>query len=142
MCSRPLLCSLNSSWLILLPALSNVVGERVVRVRCTKQGLDREQDCADLQGRRPVICKRVLIDHIPNHIQAFFERTHSSRHPSRCVQGGRCWDGRSWSRIGSWEESWGNHPAGTVRGGKCHLLRESVIGYPSRYVIAEKFLPS
>ena len=57
MCCGPLFCGLYGSWLILLPSLSNIVGKRVVRVGGSKQRLNREQDCADLQGRRPIVCK-------------------------------------------------------------------------------------
>lgn len=67
----PLLCCLNGSRLVILPALGHIVGKRVIRIRGTEQGLDREQDRSDLEGRGPVIwiiirnhvvvpCKEVL----------------------------------------------------------------------------------
>ncbi len=51
----PLLRSRDSSLLILFPALRDVGSERVVRIRSTEQGLDREQDSTDLKGGRPVV---------------------------------------------------------------------------------------
>jgi hypothetical protein len=39
---RPLLCLRDCPFLVLLPVLGNVVGERVVGVRSAEQGLDRE----------------------------------------------------------------------------------------------------
>lgn len=51
----PLLCCLNGSGLILLPALSHIVGERVVRVRGSEEGLDGKKDSADLESRGPVV---------------------------------------------------------------------------------------
>lgn len=50
----PLSGSLDSGVLVLFPSLGDVVGERVIGVGCTEQGLDGKQDSADLQGRRPV----------------------------------------------------------------------------------------
>jgi hypothetical protein len=50
----PLSGSLNGGILVLFPSLGDVVGERVVGVRCTEQSLNGEQDSANLQGRRPV----------------------------------------------------------------------------------------
>ena len=36
----PLPCGLNGSILVLFPSLGDIVGERVIRVGCTEQGLD------------------------------------------------------------------------------------------------------
>lgn len=44
----------DGSVLVLLPALGNVVGKRIVRVGRTKQGLNGKQDGSDLKSRRPV----------------------------------------------------------------------------------------
>lgn len=52
----PLLCSCNGCLFILLPVLRNIGRKRIVRVRSTKQSLDRQKDCSDLQCRGPVIC--------------------------------------------------------------------------------------
>lgn len=38
----------NRGLLVLLPALGNIGGERVIRVRGTEKGLDREEDGSDL----------------------------------------------------------------------------------------------
>jgi len=51
----PLLRCLDGSGLIVLPALSHIVGERIIRVRGSEEGLDGEEDSADLEGRGPVI---------------------------------------------------------------------------------------
>jgi hypothetical protein len=50
----PLSGSLDGSVLVLFPSLGDVVGERVIGVGRTEQSLDRKQDSANLQGRRPV----------------------------------------------------------------------------------------
>jgi hypothetical protein len=50
----PLLGRLDGLCLVLLPRLRDIVGERVVRVRGTKQSLDGEENGTDLEGRRPV----------------------------------------------------------------------------------------
>lgn len=50
----PLLRRCDGGGLIFLPALSNIGGERVVRVRGTKEGLDGEKYGADLEGWGPV----------------------------------------------------------------------------------------
>lgn len=42
MCPSPLLCCLDRSRFIVLPPLSNVIGERVVGIRGSKQCLNRE----------------------------------------------------------------------------------------------------
>lgn len=47
----PFLGRSNSLGLVLLPRLSNVVGERVVWVRGAKKGLDGEKDGPDLKRR-------------------------------------------------------------------------------------------
>lgn len=44
----PLSSSLNGSVLVFFPSLGDIVGERVVGVGCTKQGLNGEQDGTDL----------------------------------------------------------------------------------------------
>jgi hypothetical protein len=46
---------LDSSGLVILPALSHIVGKRVIGVRGTEEGLDGEKDSADLKGRGPVV---------------------------------------------------------------------------------------
>lgn len=46
---RPFPRRLDRSWLVLLPPLCNIVGERIVWVWCSKQCLYRKQDCSDLQ---------------------------------------------------------------------------------------------
>jgi len=51
---RPLLGRGDGGILVLLPALGHVVGERVVRVGGAEEGLDGEEDCADLEGGGPV----------------------------------------------------------------------------------------
>lgn len=50
----PLSCGLNGGILILFPSLGNIVGERVIGVGCTEQGLNGEKDSTDLQSRRPI----------------------------------------------------------------------------------------
>lgn len=50
---RVLLCPLfrlcDRSIRVSLPVLCDVVGERIVRIRCAEERLDREQDRADLE---------------------------------------------------------------------------------------------
>lgn len=53
--SSPLLGSLYRCWLVLLPALSNIIGKRVVRIGGSQQSLDGEKNRANLQSGRPVI---------------------------------------------------------------------------------------
>ena len=53
---RPLTSCLDSGILVLLPLLRDVVGERVVGVRSTKQSLDGEENGADLERGGPVAC--------------------------------------------------------------------------------------
>lgn len=48
MCLGPFSGCLYSRCFIFLPSLSNIVGERIVRIWCTQQGLNREEDCSDL----------------------------------------------------------------------------------------------
>lgn len=55
MCASPLPSCLNGSGLVVLPALGNIVGERVVGIGSTEEGLDREEDSADLEGGGPVV---------------------------------------------------------------------------------------
>lgn len=55
MSASPLLGRLNRCGLVVLPALGNVVGERVVGVGSTEEGLDREEDSADLESGGPVV---------------------------------------------------------------------------------------
>lgn len=50
----PLPRGLNGSVLVLFPSLGDIVGERVIGIGCTEQGLDGEQDSTNLQSRRPV----------------------------------------------------------------------------------------
>ena len=45
-----------------LPLLSDSLVEGVLGVRSTKQGLDTEQDCANLKGRRPVVLQHIQAD--------------------------------------------------------------------------------
>ena len=55
MCPGPFLRGLDRSGLVFLPPLSNIVGEWVIGVRGSKQGLDGQKDRADLEGGRPVV---------------------------------------------------------------------------------------
>lgn len=48
---RPLPSSLNGCRLVFLPTLGNVICERIIWVRSSKQSLDRKEDSADLQSR-------------------------------------------------------------------------------------------
>jgi hypothetical protein len=52
--ARPLPRRRDGGGLVLLPALGDIGGERVVGVGGTEEGLDREEDGADLQSWRPV----------------------------------------------------------------------------------------
>ena len=45
-----------------LPLLGDSLVKRVLRVGCTKQSLDTEQDGADLKGGRPVVLEHVQAD--------------------------------------------------------------------------------
>lgn len=49
----------DSGLLVFLPALGYVGSQRVIGVRRTQEGLDREKNCADLEGGGPVICLHV-----------------------------------------------------------------------------------
>lgn len=51
---RPFARRRNGSVLVFLPALSDVVCERVIWVWSTEKGLDREEDGANLESRGPV----------------------------------------------------------------------------------------
>lgn len=55
MSAGPFLRCLNCCGLIVLPALGNVVCEGIVGVGSAEEGLNGEQDRADLKGRRPVV---------------------------------------------------------------------------------------
>lgn len=55
MCSGPFPSGLYRSRLILLPALSDIICKRVIWVWSSEQGLDREQNCTDLERRGPVV---------------------------------------------------------------------------------------
>lgn len=59
--ARPLPRGRDGGGLILLPALSNIRGERVVGVWRTEEGLDGEEDGADLEGWGPVAFGDVLV---------------------------------------------------------------------------------
>jgi hypothetical protein len=50
----PVTSCLDGGILILLPPSCDVVGERIVRVGRAEEGLDGEEDRANLQGRGPV----------------------------------------------------------------------------------------
>lgn len=62
--ASPLLGGLNGRGLVILPALGNIVGERVVGIGSTEEGLDREEDSADLERGGPVIYVDVLARNI------------------------------------------------------------------------------
>lgn len=55
----PFLGGCNSGLLILLPALGDICSERVIRVRSTEEGLDRQEDSSDLKSGRPVILEDI-----------------------------------------------------------------------------------
>lgn len=59
MSAGPLLRCLDCCGLIILPALGNVICEGIIWVGGAKESLDGEQDCADLEGRRPVVWIKV-----------------------------------------------------------------------------------
>jgi hypothetical protein len=50
----PVTSSLDGGILVLLPSCCDVVGKRVVWVWCAEEGLNGEEDGANLQGRGPV----------------------------------------------------------------------------------------
>lgn len=52
---RPLAGGLDGSFLVLLPGFGDFGGERVVGIGCAEEGLDGEEDGADLEGGGPVI---------------------------------------------------------------------------------------
>lgn len=47
---------MDCSVLVFLPALGDVVGERIIGVWCAQECLDGEKDGTDLEGGRPVTC--------------------------------------------------------------------------------------
>lgn len=51
----PLFCRLNGRSLIILPALGDIVGERIVGIRGSEQSLNRQKNCTDLQSGGPVV---------------------------------------------------------------------------------------
>ena len=55
----PLAGSVQGVCLVRLPVLGRVVGQRVVRVRRGKKGLNTEENRADLKGRAPLVLKDV-----------------------------------------------------------------------------------
>lgn len=60
MCASPLLGRLDGRGLVILPALGNVVGERVIGIGSAEESLDREEDSADLKSGGPVVYMIVL----------------------------------------------------------------------------------
>jgi len=58
----PVACCLDSSVLVLLPALGDIVGKWIVGVRCAEECLDGEEDGADLEGGRPVALENIQAD--------------------------------------------------------------------------------
>lgn len=52
---RPLLGRLDRRWLIILPPLCYIVGERVVRVGGSEQCLDGQQNRPDLESGGPIV---------------------------------------------------------------------------------------
>lgn len=60
--SGPLLSRCYRCWLILLPSLGYVWGERIVWVWRAKECLDRQQDRADLKSWRPVALQNIQAD--------------------------------------------------------------------------------
>jgi len=62
MCSSPLLGRRNSSRLILNPLLRNIRGKRVVGIWGSEQGLDGEEDGADLESGGPVALEHIQTD--------------------------------------------------------------------------------
>lgn len=59
MSPSPLPCRLNRSGLIVLPPLGNIVVKGIIGVGGAEQGLDRQEDRADLEGWGPVVCTKV-----------------------------------------------------------------------------------
>lgn len=90
--ASPLLGGLNGRGLVILPALGNIVGERVVGIGSTEEGLDRKEDGADLERGGPVVYIDVSAQIYPIPVRV----SYSSGHPSRSGPAGRCWGGRSW----------------------------------------------
>jgi hypothetical protein len=60
MCASPLLGRLDGRGLVILPALGNVVGKRVIGIGSAEEGLNREEDSADLKSGGPVVCITTL----------------------------------------------------------------------------------
>ena len=85
---RPIPGCLNSSRLILLPPLRNIVREWVIRVRCTKERLNREEYSADLESRRPICYDNISI-HIRSCAPSFDSLLSTSRQirPSLSILG-------------------------------------------------------
>lgn len=90
--ASPLLGRLDGRGLVILPALGNVVGERVIGIGSAEEGLDREEDSADLESGGPVVYMNVL-DKATYAIRCL---SYSSGRPSRCGPDDRCLGGRSW----------------------------------------------
>lgn len=57
---RPLTSGLDGSFLVFLPGFSDFGCERVVGVGGAKEGLDGEEDGADLKCGRPVVYRQEL----------------------------------------------------------------------------------
>lgn len=53
---RPLASGLDGSFLVFFPGFGDFSGERVVGVGGAEEGLDGEEDGADLKGGGPVVC--------------------------------------------------------------------------------------
>jgi hypothetical protein len=86
--ASPLLGGLNGRGLVILPALGNVVGERVVGIGSTEEGLDREEDSADLESGGPVVYVDVLVMNISNLFTDFLLfRTSKQIRPRRSMLG-------------------------------------------------------
>jgi len=62
MSSGPLLRSCNRSWFILLPSFRDIGCQRIIRVRCAKQSLNREENGSYLKGRGPVALQDIQTD--------------------------------------------------------------------------------
>lgn len=52
------LTSFNSLDFIFLPLFRNIISQRIIRIWCTKKGLDREENCTNLKSWAPFICWR------------------------------------------------------------------------------------
>lgn len=60
--TRPLLGVADGLHLVDFPQFGDVVGERVVGIRCAEQRLNRQQHGADLQRRAPLVLENVEAD--------------------------------------------------------------------------------